>query len=97
MDNDGGGIFHKLPVEAFDPPFTSQFKTPHGLEFDALAELYELEFQHVGPTEFEGAYRQSLASEGTQVLSVKFDSAASHRRREELDEAVRTAVAADDN
>ncbi|OIB57970.1 2-succinyl-5-enolpyruvyl-6-hydroxy-3-cyclohexene-1-carboxylic-acid synthase [Natrialba sp. SSL1] len=97
LDNDGGGIFHKLPVEAFDPPFTSQFKTPHGLEFDALAELYDFDLQHVGPTEFEDAYRQSLASEGTQVLSVAFDSAASHRRREELDETVRTAVGADDD
>ncbi|ELY99079.1 2-succinyl-6-hydroxy-2,4-cyclohexadiene-1-carboxylate synthase [Natrialba chahannaoensis JCM 10990] len=97
LDNDGGGIFHKLPVEEFDPPFTSQFKTPHGLEFDALAELYELEFERVTTTDFEDAYRQSLASEGTQVLSVEFDSAASHRRREELDAAVRAAVGADDD
>jgi 2-succinyl-5-enolpyruvyl-6-hydroxy-3-cyclohexene-1-carboxylate synthase len=93
LDNDGGGIFHKLPVEAFEPPFTEQFKTPHGLEFDSLAELYDLEFERVEPADFSGAYRDSLESTGTQVLSVAFDSVANHRRRDSLAEAVRADVA----
>ncbi|ELZ10449.1 2-succinyl-5-enolpyruvyl-6-hydroxy-3-cyclohexene-1-carboxylic-acid synthase [Natrialba aegyptia] len=97
LDNDGGGIFHELPIEAVDPPFTSQFKTPHGLEFDALEELYDFEFERVEPAAFEGAYRRSLASDGTQVLSVSFDADASHRRRAELDERVHTAVAGTDD
>ncbi|MFC4437580.1 MULTISPECIES: 2-succinyl-5-enolpyruvyl-6-hydroxy-3-cyclohexene-1-carboxylic-acid synthase [Natrialbaceae] len=95
LDNDGGGIFHKLPIEEFDPPFTSQFKTPHGLEFDALAELYGLEFERVAPVEFSDAYRRSLESEGTQVLSLEFESESSHRRREELEAQGRTAVSDD--
>ncbi|ELY85507.1 2-succinyl-5-enolpyruvyl-6-hydroxy-3-cyclohexene-1-carboxylic-acid synthase [Natrialba taiwanensis] len=97
LDNDGGGIFHELPIEAVDPPFTSQFKTPHGLAFDALEELYDLEFERVEPAAFEGAYRRSLASDGTQVLSVSFGADASHRRRAELDERVHTAVAGTDD
>lgn len=92
LDNDGGGIFHKLPIESFDPPFTSQFKTPHGLEFDALADLYDLEFERVDPEAFPAAYRRSLDREGTQVLAVEFDAAASHRRREALARRVRGAI-----
>ncbi|AXR78129.1 2-succinyl-5-enolpyruvyl-6-hydroxy-3-cyclohexene-1-carboxylic-acid synthase [Natrarchaeobaculum sulfurireducens] len=92
LDNDGGGIFHKLPIEEFEPPFTEQFKTPHGLEFEALAELHGLEFERVDPTGFEAAYQRSLEQAGTQVLAVEFDAEASHRRREELREQVRDAV-----
>jgi 2-succinyl-5-enolpyruvyl-6-hydroxy-3-cyclohexene-1-carboxylate synthase len=88
LDNDGGGIFHELPIEAFEPPFTEQFKTPHGLEFDALGDLYGLEFRHVSPADFTDAYRRSLERAGTQVLSVEFDSAGSHHRRDALAELV---------
>lgn len=89
LDNDGGGIFHMLPIEAFDPPFTGQFKTPHGLAFDAVEELYDLAFERVSPAAFADAYRASLASPGTQVLAVEFDAEASHRRRERLQQQVR--------
>ncbi|MFD1564898.1 2-succinyl-5-enolpyruvyl-6-hydroxy-3-cyclohexene-1-carboxylic-acid synthase [Haloarchaeobius amylolyticus] len=92
LDNDGGGIFHKLPIEEFDPPFTDQFKTPHGLEFEALGDMYGLEFERVAPVDFAAAYRRSLESPGTQVLAVAFDSEPSHRRREALDARVTSAV-----
>ena len=36
INNDGGGIFHKLPIESFEPPFTRQFKTPHGLDLSFI-------------------------------------------------------------
>ncbi|SIR83596.1 2-succinyl-5-enolpyruvyl-6-hydroxy-3-cyclohexene-1-carboxylic-acid synthase [Natronorubrum thiooxidans] len=94
LDNDGGGIFHKLPIEEFEPPFTDQFKTPHGLEFEPLGDLYGLEFERVAPVEFVSAYRQSLESEGTQVLAVDFESDANHRRRDALRERVRDEIGA---
>jgi|AntDeeMinimDraft_4_1070355.scaffolds.fasta_scaffold01073_7 2-succinyl-5-enolpyruvyl-6-hydroxy-3-cyclohexene-1-carboxylate synthase len=93
LDNDGGGIFHKLPIEEFDPPFTQQFKTPHGLEFDALGETYGLEFERVAPADFAAAYRRSLEAAGTQVLAVEFDSEANHRRRDALTGRVTDGVA----
>ncbi|QCW03622.1 2-succinyl-5-enolpyruvyl-6-hydroxy-3-cyclohexene-1-carboxylic-acid synthase [Natrinema pallidum] len=92
LDNDGGGIFHELPIEAFDPPFTDQFKTPHGVGFDALADAYGLEFDRVAPPAFADAYRRSLERAGTQVLAVEFDSAASHRRRDALETRVEDAL-----
>ncbi|RQG89824.1 2-succinyl-5-enolpyruvyl-6-hydroxy-3-cyclohexene-1-carboxylic-acid synthase [Natrarchaeobius halalkaliphilus] len=95
LDNDGGGIFHKLPIEEFDPPFTDQFKTPHGLDFEALAEFYGLAFEQVEPAAFEDAYRRSLESTGTQILSVSFDSDRSHDRRRALKDRTRDGLASD--
>ncbi|WP_251106169.1 2-succinyl-5-enolpyruvyl-6-hydroxy-3-cyclohexene-1-carboxylic-acid synthase [Halorubrum hochsteinianum] len=47
INNDGGGIFHKLPIESFEPPFTESFKTPHGLAFEPLSELHGLEYARI--------------------------------------------------
>lgn len=44
LHNDGGGIFHRLPARAFDPPFTELFITPHGLRFRPAAEMFGLEY-----------------------------------------------------
>ncbi len=95
IDNDGGGIFHKLPIESFDPPFTEQFKTPHGLEFEGLGDVYDLEFERVAPAVFPPAYKESVDRDGTQVLAVEFDAEASHRRREELQQRVVRAIGSD--
>jgi 2-succinyl-5-enolpyruvyl-6-hydroxy-3-cyclohexene-1-carboxylate synthase len=89
VNNDGGGIFHLLPIEDFDPPFTGQFKTPHGLDFAPTGDTYDLKFARVENVDgLREAYRQSLASEGTQVLEVQTDAAGSHRERERLESVV---------
>ncbi|WP_135819662.1 2-succinyl-5-enolpyruvyl-6-hydroxy-3-cyclohexene-1-carboxylic-acid synthase [Halostella litorea] len=88
VNNDGGGIFHMLPVEAFDPPFTEQFRTPHGLDFAPAAELYGLEFVRARDRDaFREAYRASLDSAGTQVIEVRSDAERSHREREAIHRA----------
>ncbi|WP_247373631.1 2-succinyl-5-enolpyruvyl-6-hydroxy-3-cyclohexene-1-carboxylic-acid synthase [Halorientalis brevis] len=93
VNNDGGGIFHLLPIEEFDPPFTEQFRTPHGLDFEPTADLYGLAFQRVTPGEaFQRAFDESVASEGTQVIEVRVDGAASHRTRERIHETVRDRI-----
>jgi 2-succinyl-5-enolpyruvyl-6-hydroxy-3-cyclohexene-1-carboxylate synthase len=89
VDNDGGGIFHKLPVEDFDPPFTEQFKTPHGLDFEPSADLYGLGFSSVRDREdFRVAYHASLDSDGTQVIAAEFDAEESHQNRDAIRDAV---------
>jgi 2-succinyl-5-enolpyruvyl-6-hydroxy-3-cyclohexene-1-carboxylate synthase len=92
LNNDGGGIFHMLPIEGFDPPFTEQFRTPHGVAFAPTGELYGLDFVRVDSLEgFVDAYDASLESEGTQVIEVIVDGEQSHRRREAVHERVTTA------
>ena len=93
LNNDGGGIFHMLPIESYDPPFTEQFKTPHGLDFEPTAELYGLEFHHVETIDgLVAAYDRSVESPGSDVIEVVVDAEASHRRREALQEATIEAV-----
>jgi len=93
LNNDGGGIFHLLPIEAFDPPFSEFFKTPHGLDFSPVEELYDAEFVRAGSADvFESLYRESLSAPGTQIIEVRFDAAESHRTREAIHEDVRTGL-----
>ncbi|MFB6129511.1 MAG: 2-succinyl-5-enolpyruvyl-6-hydroxy-3-cyclohexene-1-carboxylic-acid synthase [Salinigranum sp.] len=91
VNNDGGGIFHMLPIEAFDPPFTAQFRTPHGLDFSPTGDLYDLEFSRVDGDDreaFRSAYTDSVDRPGTQVIEVRTDAERSHRERERLQERV---------
>ena len=93
VDNDGGGIFHKLPIEAFDPPFTEQFRTPHGLDFSVTGELYDFEFERLETrAEFVDAFTDSVGRDGSQVLAVEFDAESSHRYRETIQERVVTEM-----
>jgi 2-succinyl-5-enolpyruvyl-6-hydroxy-3-cyclohexene-1-carboxylate synthase len=89
VNNDGGGIFHELPISEFDPPFTEQFRTPHGLDFEPTGDLYDLDFERVGTrTAFVEAFERSVATDGTHVLEVRTDGASSHRTRERIHERV---------
>jgi 2-succinyl-5-enolpyruvyl-6-hydroxy-3-cyclohexene-1-carboxylate synthase len=91
VNNDGGGIFHMLPIEDFDPPFTSQFKTPHGLDFAPTADLYDLSFARVEGGDrggFRDAYAEATSSDGAHVIEVVTDAESSHRVRETLHERV---------
>lgn len=86
VNNDGGGIFHMLPIEVYEPPFTDQFKTPHGLDFAATEDLYDLSFASVDPDDFRDAYAESVATDGTDVIEVRTDAESSHRVRERIAE-----------
>ncbi|MFB6081787.1 MAG: 2-succinyl-5-enolpyruvyl-6-hydroxy-3-cyclohexene-1-carboxylic-acid synthase [Halanaeroarchaeum sp.] len=89
VDNRGGGIFHMLPIEDFDPPFTEQFKTPHDVDFAPTAEMFGFEFVAADDhAEFRDAYRGSVRADGTQVIAVSTDAEGSHRTRESLKERV---------
>jgi 2-succinyl-5-enolpyruvyl-6-hydroxy-3-cyclohexene-1-carboxylate synthase len=89
LNNDGGGIFHMLPIEDHDPPFTGQFKTPHGIDFESTGDLYGLEFARVDSREaFRETYAEAVASEGSHVVEVQTDAEDSHRTREALQREV---------
>jgi len=89
VNNDGGGIFHMLPIEAYDPPFTSQFVTPHGLDFSATEELYDLSFARIAGGDedaFRDAYAEATTSDGSHVIEVQTDAEANHEVRSRLRE-----------
>jgi 2-succinyl-5-enolpyruvyl-6-hydroxy-3-cyclohexene-1-carboxylate synthase len=92
VDNDGGGIFHALPVSDHEPAFTSYFATPHGLDLRHAAALHGIELQDVTlaglPLSLAGAIRGGR----TVVLRVRTDRGANHRRHAEVAAAVARSV-----
>jgi 2-succinyl-5-enolpyruvyl-6-hydroxy-3-cyclohexene-1-carboxylate synthase len=74
VNNDGGGIFHMLPIRELDPPFTRLFATPHGLDLSHLARLYGLSFTRVERLEEAGeVLRDELAGAGSRMIEVVSD------------------------
>lgn len=71
VNNDGGGIFHRLPVAQFDPPFTELFETPHGVTFAPAAALYGLDYALAGDrTAFRQAFAASQQSPDATIIEV---------------------------
>lgn len=96
VDNDGGGIFHMLPIREFEPAFTPYFATPHGLDFRHAARLYDIPFRDArGPEELAEAVAAGVRRPGTEIVRVRTDRETNRRRHAEVRaEAARRAVAA---
>jgi 2-succinyl-5-enolpyruvyl-6-hydroxy-3-cyclohexene-1-carboxylate synthase len=78
LNNDGGGIFHFLPVSGESDAFEEHVATPHGLDFAKAAALYGLHHARV-----HTAAELSTALERPGIVEVRTDRAenlALHRR-----------------
>lgn len=93
VDNDGGGIFHMLPIREFEPVFTPYFATPHGLDFRHAARLYGLPFTDAAtPAELEKAVAAAAARQGAEIIRVRTGREANRRRHEIIRERVARRV-----
>jgi 2-succinyl-5-enolpyruvyl-6-hydroxy-3-cyclohexene-1-carboxylate synthase len=93
LNNDGGGIFHFLPVAGETDAFEEHVATPHGLDFAHAAALYGCGYEQ--PTDIRAlreAVDRSLHGDGTTIIEVRTNrehNLALHRR---VAEAVRAAI-----
>ena len=92
IDNDGGGIFHMLPVAGQEPHFTPLVATPHGLDLRYAAELHGLELRDVTIRGLEEALCDAVRAARTVVLRVRTDRAENHRRHTEVVAGVARSV-----
>jgi 2-succinyl-5-enolpyruvyl-6-hydroxy-3-cyclohexene-1-carboxylate synthase len=92
IDNDGGGIFHALPVARHEPHFTELFATPHGLDLRHSAELHGLEVADVTIETLSRSLAEAIAAGGTRVLRVRTERAQNQLRHAEIAEAVGRSV-----
>jgi len=84
VNNDGGGIFHQLPISEHET-FEDHFLTPHGLDFAPTGDLYGFEFRRVDDREgFRDAFETLVGRDGTHVIEVRFDAGESHAVRDRL-------------
>jgi 2-succinyl-5-enolpyruvyl-6-hydroxy-3-cyclohexene-1-carboxylate synthase len=94
LNNDGGGIFHFLPVSGQADAFEEHVATPHGLEFRLAAELYGCAYER--PASLEELRVAVLGSvgrgQGTTIIEVRTErreNLALHRRvAEEVDRSL---------
>lgn len=71
INNDGGGIFRRLPIADFEPAFTQLFLTPHGLEFSHAANLYGIHYVRVDDVaSLTSALWAALNTEASAIIEV---------------------------
>ncbi len=84
INNDGGGIFQRLPISKFEPPFNELFTAPHGLTFEHAAKLYGIDYACVERMSLSSALKKSLASEKSSIIEIPSDAAKFESLRKEL-------------
>lgn len=95
VNNDGGGIFHTLPVAAHEPAFTPYFATPHGVDPARAAALYGVAHHRAAtPDEVVNRVRACLASGDGAVVEIRTDREENHRERTRVRAAARRAAEA---
>jgi 2-succinyl-5-enolpyruvyl-6-hydroxy-3-cyclohexene-1-carboxylate synthase len=84
LNNDGGGIFHFLPVAGETDAFEEHVATPHGLDFARAAALYGCDYRCPETlSELRAAIESSIAGDATTIIEVRTDreeNLALHRR-----------------
>ena len=96
LDDDGGGIFSYLPIAAHGDAvhFESLFRTPHGVDLRAAADLAGANYVRVDRTdEFRSALATSFERRGLTIVAVSIDAAANLAQHRELDVAVQAQLA----
>ena len=84
LNNDGGGIFHFLPVAGETDAFEDHVATPHGLDFSHAAALYGCGHERAAtPQQLRDMLHRSLRSRSTTIIEVRterLENLALHRR-----------------
>ena len=84
LNNDGGGIFHFLPISGETDVFEQHIGTPHGLPFKCAAELYGCRYEHPQTeAELREALAAAVASGAVTLIEVRTqraDNLLLHRR-----------------
>jgi 2-succinyl-5-enolpyruvyl-6-hydroxy-3-cyclohexene-1-carboxylate synthase len=84
INNQGGGIFHRLPIAEYEPPFEEMFITPHELDFSHTAKLYGLNYELIDAEYAAEKVASAMTSSGSQILELRTDSAHGEKVRREI-------------
>ncbi len=95
INNDGGGIFYRLPISRFEPEFTDYFVTPHGLDFTHAARLYGLDYVQVNDRDnFRRVFMESVADRASWLIEVRTDARHDLAQRRDIIRGVQEALIA---
>ena len=94
LNNDGGGIFHFLPVASQTDAFEEHVATPHGLDFKRVAELFGCAYGRPDSlSELETAVLASAGAGETTIIEVRTDRAENLDLHRQVAAAVDAALA----
>lgn len=94
INNDGGGIFYRLPIAQVESPFRDLFRTPHGLTFEHAAKMFDIPytFAPMGD-DLRAALQSALASGEPHLIEVPSDPEMFERQRRVLIETTVQRIA----
>lgn len=89
INNDGGGIFSFLPVAQIGDLFEECFGTPHGLQFEHVARMHQLDYHHPESLEqFNVTYTAAQKTGKHLLIEVTTD----RTRNQEFHKSIELAV-----
>jgi 2-succinyl-5-enolpyruvyl-6-hydroxy-3-cyclohexene-1-carboxylate synthase len=93
INNDGGGIFHFLPIAQFSEHFEKCFTAPHGLGFEKAASLFDLPYYHPQTAgEFEADFHKSIDNGHSAVIEVTSDRIQNIKEHEDIRSQVKNLL-----
>ncbi|MBW4435930.1 MAG: 2-succinyl-5-enolpyruvyl-6-hydroxy-3-cyclohexene-1-carboxylic-acid synthase [Pleurocapsa minor GSE-CHR-MK-17-07R] len=93
VNNDGGGIFQRLPIAQFDPPYHELFVTPHGLNFAGAAQMFGFRYALANDAAtFEQMFKDSHASDQNWLIEVPTDIVQDLAARQAVMQVVETGI-----
>ncbi len=85
VNNDGGGIFHFLPIAQHADVFEPYFGTPHGLGFEHAARMFGLAYvRPETPAAFAEALAAARAGSASTLIEVRTDRTANRTLHADL-------------
>ncbi len=85
INNDGGGIFQRLPINEHDPPFERYIRTSHGMSFEATAQQFEFQYEQVSSTDELSTLYNSQGTKSRQILvEIPTDAQSNQDFREQI-------------
>jgi 2-succinyl-5-enolpyruvyl-6-hydroxy-3-cyclohexene-1-carboxylate synthase len=85
INNNGGGIFQRLPISDFEPYYSQLFRVSHGLKFEHAARLFQLDYQHITDgRDFRPAFRAAMEIGGPKIIEVSTDVTQNEQARQEV-------------
>jgi 2-succinyl-5-enolpyruvyl-6-hydroxy-3-cyclohexene-1-carboxylate synthase len=94
LNNDGGGIFHFLPVASQSDAFEEHIATPSGLDFSEVASLFGCAYER--PDDLAGFVKtltRSVSGQGVTIIEVRTDRVANRELHAELERTALIAIA----
>jgi 2-succinyl-5-enolpyruvyl-6-hydroxy-3-cyclohexene-1-carboxylate synthase len=93
VNNDGGGIFHFLPIEEHEDVFEPYFTTPQGRTFEGAADTFGLAYARPTTLEaFREAYTHACDRAGPSLIEVQTDREENREIHEQLEQNIAAAV-----